>query len=307
MRSHFLVLLVVLSLLLPFGFFNDNQVKGQMQDQYTLQLQGFAWNRTTLNVLVVIPSNESWWNPVYLDCMLRAVGQWNDATAAFASDYSDFAYLSSLNLQSTVSNVTALGFDMYVNWTETPLSNTEDQVGLSKIVVDSEGAIINSTINLAASTNHGVVLGEGDAQNIALHELGHSLGLGHCNYTEDLMYPIYTLQGAAQDISTLDAYGVAGLFAWKRNESNIYPVGGWLKENSVSLPSVVAYEYLPVSPENAIPQTPANNPVVQFLILVGQILIHPEILVLVIVAIIIFVAIAAIPSKKRTKAAARNQ
>ena len=33
-------------------------------------------------------------------------------------------------------------------------------------------------------------------QNIALHELGHGLGLGHSNYTDDLMYSLYTLGGA---------------------------------------------------------------------------------------------------------------
>ena len=306
MRRFLLVFLLFSSLLLPYGFFNNNQVTGQSEDNYTLQLQGFAWNRTTLDVLVVTPSNESWWNPVYLNCMLRAIGQWNDAITAFTSNYSDFSYLSSLSIRSTVSNETQQGFDIYVNWTQNPLSDTEDQVGLSKATVDRGGAIINSTINLAASTNHGVAVSEADAQNIALHELGHSLGLGHCNYTGDLMYPAYTLEGSAKVISTLDAYAVATVFAWKLNESSFYPVKGWFKENSVTLPSTVPYESLPVSAENARPETLANNPVVQFLILIGQILIHPEVLVVVIAIIVIFVIIAVVPIKKRPKVVAET-
>ncbi|MCW4003892.1 MAG: matrixin family metalloprotease [Candidatus Bathyarchaeota archaeon] len=303
MRKLLLLLLLVSSLFLSYDFLNNNQAKAQTEDQYILQLQGFAWNQTTLNVLIVTPTNESWWNPVYSNCVLRAIGQWNDAITVFASNYSDYAYLSSLSIQSAISNETQPGFDIYINWTQSPLIETEDQVGLSKIVVDKGGAIINSTINLAASTNHGVAISEGDAQNIALHELGHSLGLGHCNYTADLMYPVYTLQGSAQDISTLDAYGVATVFVWKL-ESSFYPIRAWLKEKSVSLPATVPYGYLPVSSENVRPATLADNPVVQFLILIGQILIHPEVLVSVIVVIVIFVIIAFIPTKKRPKVAA---
>jgi hypothetical protein len=307
MRRFFLLLLLVSSLFLPYNFFNDNQVKAQTDDTYTLDLQGFAWTRTTLRALILTPFNESWWNPVYLDCVLRAIGQWNDAITAFASNYSDFAYLSSLNIQSTVSNETLLGFDIYINWTQMSMADSEDQVGLSKLSIESRGGIINSTTTLSANTNHGVAISEGDAQNIALHELGHSLGLGHCNYTGDLMYPVYTLEGSAEGISTLDAYAVATVFAWKLNESSFYPIRTWLKEDSVSLPSTVPYALLPVSPENAIPETLANNPVVQFLISLGQFLIHPEVLVVLIAVIVIFVIIAVVPIKKRPKVAAETQ
>jgi hypothetical protein len=91
-------------------------------------------------------------------------------------------------------------------------------------------------------------------QNIALHELGHSLGLGHSNYTGDVMYPAYTLLGPADSISTLDVYGVATVFAWMLNPSKFYPVNEWLQSNSVILPSN-QYEYLPVSPQNTRPLT----------------------------------------------------
>jgi hypothetical protein len=304
MRRILLLFLLVSSLFVPSAFFNDNQVKAQTGDTYSLQLQGFAWNRITLRALILTPFNESWWNPVYLDCVYRAIGQWNDALGAFSSNYSDFAYLSSLNIQSSVSNETLLGFDIYVNWTQVSMDETEDQVGLSKLFIESGGRIINSTITLSASTIHGVAISEVDAQNIAVHELGHSLGLGHSNYTADLMYPAYTLQGSAQSISTLDAYGVARVFAWKLNESNFYPIRSWLTENSVSLPSNVPYTNLPVSAENAAPDSLVNNPVVQFLIMVGQLLIHPEVLVVVIAVIVVFVIIAIVPIKKKPKVAA---
>lgn len=175
---RFLLFLWISSLVLAASFVSNSEVQGQSPDKYSLQLQGFVWNHSPLNALVVTADNESWWNPNYLNIMLRAIGQWNDAIAAFASNHSDFSYLSSLRIQSTVSNESQSGFDIYVNWVESPLSNTTDEVGLSQISPNYKSTIINCTTTLAAHTNHGDSLNEGDMQNVALHELGHSLGLG---------------------------------------------------------------------------------------------------------------------------------
>jgi predicted Zn-dependent protease len=218
MRRYFLLFLLFSSLFLTAGISAISQVQGQNQNNYSLQIQGLTWNRTTLNILLVTPNNVSWWNPIYVNSTLRAIGQWNDAIRYFASNYSDFAYLSSLKFEPTVSNETKPGFDIYLNWTESTLANTADEIGLTS-TTDLNYAIINCTINLSTHTSHGDALGDGDEQNIALHELGHSLGLGHSNYTGDVMYPAYTLLGSADSISTLDIYGVATVFAWMLNPS----------------------------------------------------------------------------------------
>jgi hypothetical protein len=84
------------------------------------------------------------------------------------------------------------------------------------------------------------------------------------------------------------------------NPSKFYPVNEWLQSNSVILPSN-QYEYLPVSPQNARPLTLANNPVVQTLILMFEILIHPEILAIVLLFIIVLIIIAVIPTKRKRR------
>jgi hypothetical protein len=143
-------------------------------------------------------------------------------------------------------------------------------------------------------------LDEGDMQNVALHELGHSLGLGHSNYTGDLMYAVYSMGSPAKEVSTLDVYGVASVFAWQTNSPIFYPVNSLVGQ--VILPVDITYHFLPVSQENDRPQTFANNSVVQFLVLMFEILIHPEIYPLVLLFIVVLVIIAVFPRRgKRVK------
>jgi hypothetical protein len=180
---RFLLFLWIASLVLASSYVSVSLVHCQNQDKNSLQLQGFVWSRTTLNALAVTSDNESWWESTFLSTSLRAIGQWNEAIAGFAANYSDYSYLSNLNIQPKVSNTWQPGYDIYINWHESPFSNSTDEVGLSQISANYQNTIINCTIKLAVHTQHGDTMNEGDMQNIALHELGHSLGLGHSNYT----------------------------------------------------------------------------------------------------------------------------
>jgi hypothetical protein len=295
--------MLVLVLTLVFAFVVSGSISQSTgpTNQYSITLQGFVWDHTTLNALVVSSENESWWSPSYVDVCLRAVGQWNDAIDAFGSNYTDYSYISNLRIQTTVSNVSLPGFDIYVTWTQTPLSNTSDEVGLSQIFPNAQSVIINSTISLATHAFHGQALDNVDMQNVALHELGHSIGLGHCNDSADVMYAVYSLGNSPSAVSTLDAYGVATLFAWQTNSTNFYPVSEWLKTNSAMLPPNIAYAGLPVSPQNASPQTLADNQVIQFLILTGEILIHPDILAIIIVIVSVMVIVVLATRRRRRK------
>ncbi len=294
-------------LLISILFFAGTRVRqGTVQaqgegNQYALALQDFAWNHTTLQVLVVTPGNVSWWKDDFLNASLRAIGQWNEAIAHFALNYSDFAYLSNVRMTPTVSEVEKPGFDIYLNWTSAPLSDVSDEIGLSNVFAYQSSAIVNCTISLAVQSNHGQPLNVVDMQNVALHELGHALGLGHCNYTDDLMYPVYTLWAAPQEVSTLDVYGVAVLFAWENAPSGFYPPSVWLNRTAVTSPAEVTYKYLPVSPQNAAPQSLATNPLIEQLMLIFETLIHPEIFAVVVGFLVICVVLGLLVRKRRRR------
>jgi hypothetical protein len=296
-RLFVLLLMLTLLLITPFS---GAIVQAQTQSQNTnfLEIQGITWNHAELNILLIMPDNQSWWNPLFLNSTIRAIGQWNDAITYFSSNYSLYSYLSSVKLNWATSDVPEDGFDIYLNWTQSPLSNTYNEIGLETST--SEGnVILSSNVSLAAETSHGNSLNAIDMQNIALHELGHSLGLGHSNFTGDIMYPAYSLLSPPILISTLDVYGLSTIFAWLQNTFSFVPVDQWLPNGPVTLPTNIQYTSLPVSPQNASPQTLADNPIIETLTLMAQILIHPEISAIVIIFIAVLIIIAAIPKKKK--------
>jgi hypothetical protein len=284
-------------LLLTACFFGSSGAVGQAV--YSLQLQGFAWTHSTLTALVITADNESWWNPAFINTAIRAIGQWNEAITFFAQNHTDYSYLSDLTIQSNISNKTLPGYDIYINWTQSSLNNASDEIGLTRTFVSGDSTITNCTINLAVHANHQTTLTDVDMQNIALHELGHGLGLGHCNYTGDLMYSYYNVGNSAEEISSLDTYGVATVFGWMKNPTSFYPVSGWFTQNSVTLPSYITYQGLPVSPQNTPPLTLANNPVGQYLVLIYELLLHPEIDAIIIGIILLFVIIGFVTRRPR--------
>lgn len=296
----FLVFLLFSTLFLTAGSFAISQAQSPNQNVYALEIEGLAWNKSTLKVLLTTPNNESWWNPIFVNSTLRAIGQWNDAISYFAAHNDNYVYLSNLVLEPTILNYTEPGFDIYINWTESNLAGSVDEIGLTTLSSE-DNQITGCTINLATHTHHGEPLIDGDMQNIALHELGHSLGLGHSNETGDVMYPDIALLGASKSISTLDVYGVATTFAWMTNQFNFYPVAGWLQDTPVALPSNIQYSYLPVSPQNARPNTLQNNLILQNVILGFELVLHPIIFVPISALIIFLIALALYDRLRRNR------
>jgi len=278
-KKEIFVLFLVLSLSLSELVL----VEAQTQQEYVLALQGPTWDHSTITVLIVPRYDQPWWNPDYLNSTLRAISQWNEAISYFATNHSDFAYLSRLRLAPEVSNVTIGGFDAYVSWIE-QFGNETCEAGLTRTTYTSSNVITNSTITFSALDCIGNVLSEVDMQNVALHELGHCWGLGHANFTGDLMYYSYTLGSSVKAISTLDVYGVGTVFRWMANSEVFDPVNQWSPIYSVTLPASIEYAYIPIS-ENNIPPQSTIGQLNSFLDDFTQFILQPEVLTLLLLAV----------------------
>lgn len=282
----------------------------QAQAQVSLSLERITWDHSTIRALLTPPANESWWDPSYLNATLRAIGQWNHAILDFTSNYTDYAYLSKLRVAQTTSYSTSTGFDVYISWTEKSPSSG-DEIGYANTsYTQPSGIIVDSRITLASKTLEGYVLNEFEMQNIALHELGHSLGLSHSNTDKDIMYPKITLNPLTphvEELSTLDLYGVSTVFQWMENPSNLPNSPG---QSSVTLPPSITYQFLPPSYEDLPPDNqsisvwqPLLTQLLNLLDNILQLLMRPEILVILAatIALLVVIFILARPQKTKTE------
>jgi predicted Zn-dependent protease len=271
-------------------------VEAQTQSEYVLELQGPTWDHSTIRLIITPKYNEPWWDPAYLNSTLRAISQWNEAIAFFASNQTDFAYLSGLRMIPEVSNSTRTGSVMQISWIQ-QFGNVTCEAGLTRTTYEISGVIKDSDVNLSAFDCRGNILSEVDMQNVALHELGHVLGLGHASNTGDLMHFAYTLNSPIRAISTLDVYGVANVFRWMSASPEFDPSNQGPKIFSITLPSSMKYEYLQVSNANLpAPQSPLDS-FNNFVADVIDFILRPEILIAILVAIAAIVVFGVMPRR----------
>ena len=117
----------------------------------------------------------------YIANVAWAVGRWNAAL---------------LPVQLDMGSDTA-GADIVLTWMAGLDSN---RTGRAEITWDSRGRIHRVAVTLATHTPAGNPLGNREMVALALHELGHALGLGHSSVQEDVLYPLTR----ANDLSDRD-------------------------------------------------------------------------------------------------------
>lgn len=284
MKSIFLVLLLLFSII-PL------QVAAQ-QETPAIDIGQSTWNKLSLKVLVILNESESWWQPYFPNMTARAVRQWNDAFSFFVDNYPAYSYLSSLELTTSLSNTSLPGYDIYITFNPNVLISGVDALGEALVESYPNGTIMYANITISAKSE-AIELTRQDYRDTTVHELGHALGLGHSNYTNDLMYPYNDIFASSYPISTLDLYGVALLFNWANPT-----VASFNVPSSTALPPDITYSYAPI--QNPAPTTALDNPIVKYLqVLLYNPLTLTLIVILIIVLFLLGVAIGRRKSRKK--------
>lgn len=271
------------------------QVQAQMQDTIIIEVGGYIWNKTTLNVLIVTSENESWWSPSYVNATLRAIDEWNNAITIFTNNYSQYNYLAAVNLQVQVSNQTLQDFDIIVNYTQRVDISGQDAIGVTTTLPYDNGTIQQCIISLGTQSQY-LTFTEKDIQSVATHEFGHTIGIGHSNSSTDLMYPEFDIYASQLEISTLNIYGVATAFEWIINPNLPVPT----TKQELYLPTDIPYKY--ISTAAPAPQSISDNPILRGLEVLGNILLTPYILLIIVVGVSVMIVIeVAFRLKRRPK------
>jgi len=84
------------------------------------------------------------------------------------------------------------------------------------MIAANNGQIDNAQITIA-TTGFGSSLDTSQIKQIAMHEIGHALGLGHANFIADIMAPAVNYQTGA--ISKCDINAVLAANQWKLADS----------------------------------------------------------------------------------------
>ncbi len=196
---------------------------------YTIKTLNGTWDHTTITVRI---ENGSLLTPEYRGAINRAIDQWNSAIAWFAGEYSDYSYLSKVKLELTDSE----DADVKILLTDRLTRRIGGETDAS--FKDGTNIFKNITVYL----NIGPRYTDQVVYAVALHELGHALGLAHTNIPQDIMYPLLKQWGLRKPaISTLDLYAIAQVFGWLPSDSpDDYTV-----PKEVSLPRGIEYKFAP--------------------------------------------------------------
>ena len=266
----------------------------EAQADYTIEVSDYTWNHARITVSVFPQENESWWDPSYLCAALHGIAQWNDAVQGFASNYTEFSYISEILFVPSITHEMVEGLDVYMSWAASCEGN-ESTIGLTENIIVSPCTVVNSTICLATQGPDGHVMTEADMQNIVVHELGHVLALYHSNYPDDVMYPSVVYGEDVRPISSLDLYAVSQSFKWLSStspHSNRCPQKGTL-----TLPSNISYVYFQVAAEN-LPSVPAPQ---RFLDYLSELLLRPEVLAIFFAVVLLVVAVVVFSRRKKPR------
>lgn len=193
----------------------------------SIELQGIRWNKFPLKVFVDM---NQWSKPLYAFAVREAIDIWMRSFWTYGSSFNDTT-LRIIGYTFYVSNINATSsYDIFITFTQHEVSSNVVGLTTYKWNPITHDAIPPLTINI---TTYSGTASQLFVRNIAMHEFGHALGLGHTLSWNtmngpELMYFSTPIERKLYP-STLDLYALAALYSGSFSRS-------------VQLPSSIPYE-----------------------------------------------------------------
>jgi len=228
-RSRFIsVLLLAINLLLVYTPAMPSSAAATLP---SINLEGFRWNSFPLRVLVDM---NAWSTKDYAVAVREALDDWLRSIWNYTSSFNDTS-LTMIRFAFYVSDINRTdNYNALVTFAASEISPNSETIGLTTAQWNPQThePISPVTVNIttySATATHLFV------RNVAMHELGHMLGLGHASSQNTLDGPelMYNISSRNRILSpsTLDIYGLTTLYRG-------------MYDQTVQLPAYIPYKML---------------------------------------------------------------
>jgi len=214
----------------------------------SINVEGFRWNSFPLRVLVDM--NE-WSTQDYAVAVREALDSWVRSIWNYTNSYNDTS-LTMISYVLYVSDINRTNdYNVLVTFAASEIDPPSNTVGLTtaRWNIQTHEPLPPATVNITtySATADRLFIG-----NVAMHEFGHTLGLGHASPQNTLDGPelMYYLSSRNRVFypSTLDVYGLAMLYKGRYSKTVQLPASipyKMLSEGTVPRPTSDCWEDWP--------------------------------------------------------------